>query len=184
MARFGPVLVGLRGCGKSSIVRPLAQALQMVAIDADLELTRRDGRSIERIFGEEGEDYFRDLERRLLCRDLLRRPGAVIATGGGAVLHAEVRDLLQRRLTVWLVAPLTRLASRVSGSDRPSLGVGPIEQELGALLEQREPLYRKVAGAVISTEENTIGEVVDQIARHWSRFQQEAASDSDEPERR
>jgi shikimate kinase len=176
MPSFGPVLVGMRGCGKSAIVRPLAEALDLLAIDADLEITRRDGRSIDRIFREEGEAYFRDLERRLLCRDLLRRPGAVIATGAGAVIHDEVRQRLDQRLTVWLVAPLHRLASRISGSDRPSLGGGPIGRELGPLLAQREPLYREVASAVVHTDDVTIGEVVEQIAGHWSRWRETSAA--------
>jgi hypothetical protein len=81
---FGPVLVGMRGSGKSSVAPLLAERLQMKAIDADAELELRAGRSIPTIFAEDGEPEFRRIERTLLLDDLLRRNDTVIATGGGA----------------------------------------------------------------------------------------------------
>jgi shikimate kinase len=118
---FGPVLVGMRGSGKSSVAPLLAERLQMKAIDADAELELRAGRSIPTIFAEDGEPEFRRIERTLLLDDLLRRNDTVIATGGGAVLDSEVRERLRQRLTVWLHAPVDVLARRIGGSDRPSL---------------------------------------------------------------
>ena len=72
---------------------------------ADAELERRTGRTIPEIFAEAGEPGFRKLELELE-RDLLGRSGVVLATGGGVVLHEELRQRLSERMTVWLPAPV------------------------------------------------------------------------------
>ncbi|MDX8413666.1 MAG: shikimate kinase, partial [Mariprofundales bacterium] len=88
-----PVLVGLMGCGKSSIGRRLAKAMACSLIDLDDTIVAQAGCSIPEIFATHGEGYFRDLETAVL-RDALKQP-AVIATGGGIVLRKENRALLQ-----------------------------------------------------------------------------------------
>lgn len=162
---FGPVLVGMRGSGKSSVAPLLAQRLAMVVVDADAELERQSGRSIPLIFAQDGESGFRQLERTLLLGDLLQRKGTVVATGGGAVLDPEVRVQLRRRLTVWLHAPIPLLARRIGGSDRPSLTGKSISEELGQVFEQREALYRKAASVVIDTAEQDVAQIVERIYR-------------------
>jgi shikimate kinase len=131
----------------------VAGKLHMRAIDADAEIERAAGRTIPEIFADEGEAGFRRLERKLLLEDLLERPNVVLATGGGAVLHAEVRAVLERRFTVWLTAPLACLAHRVGGQpgDRPSLTGQAPEHELGRVLSQRRALYEQVACMTIDT---------------------------------
>ena len=102
--RLGPVLVGMRGSGKSSMAPLLAARLGMQSVDADAELERQQGRTIARIFAEDGELGFRRIERALLLDDLLQREQHGGGHGGGAVLDATVqggaaraRDGLARR---------------------------------------------------------------------------------------
>lgn len=162
-AGYGPVFVGLRGSGKSRLVDLVASELSMEAIDADAELEKREGRSIADIFAHEGEAHFRMLEQRLLVEDLLLRQNVVLATGGGAVLHEAVRDLMQKRQTIWLHAPLAVLAQRIAGTDRPSLTGDPIEQELRVVFERREALYKEAAWLVVDTSAATAPECAQTI---------------------
>ncbi len=155
---FGPVLVGLRGSGKSSLSGPLAAGLGLTAVDADDELCARVGCSIAELIAREGEVGFRGRERALLLDELLPRRGIVLATGGGAVLHEVVRRELRGRVTLWLTAPVTTLARRIEGSTasaemRPRLADhSAVIDELEAMWRHRAPLYREVASVELSTE--------------------------------
>ena len=147
---FGPVLIGMRGSGKSTVGPIVAGGLGFVFLDADDELARRAGMEIPRIFEARGEEGFRALELALL-EEVLEPPGRVVATGGGAVLHPAVRSILRRRFTAWLSAPLDELARRVAGSGRPSLTGPPPERELPELWERRHSLYRECAHQIVDT---------------------------------
>ncbi len=106
-------LIGLMGVGKSSIGRRLAQALGMPFRDADAEIEAAAGQSIAQIFDTLGEEAFRDGERRVIAR-LLAEPPHVLATGGGAFMNPQTRELIaQRAISVWLKADLELLARRV-----------------------------------------------------------------------
>ncbi|MCA6230564.1 MAG: shikimate kinase, partial [Phenylobacterium sp.] len=114
-------LVGLMGSGKSSVGKRLAQALDMPFRDADEEVEVAAGRSIPEIFEKLGEPAFRDGERRVIAR-LLEGPPIVLATGGGAFMNAETRDLIKARsVSVWLKTDLPILARRVARKDNRPL---------------------------------------------------------------
>lgn len=147
---FGPVLIGMRGSGKSTVGRIAAERLGIPFMDADDELVRRAGMEIPRIFEARGEEGFRAMELDLL-EELLARKGTVVATGGGAVLHPEVRSILARRFTAWLNASMDELARRIAGSGRPSLTGRPPEQELPDLWARRRSLYRECAHQIVDT---------------------------------
>lgn len=145
---FGPlsgrsiVLIGLMGAGKSTIGRRLAQRLGLGFVDADAEIERAAGCSINDVFRIYGENAFRDGERRVIRR-LLDGPSRVIATGGGAFMNTETRTLIRdRAISVWLRCPLPVLVRRVSGrSHRPLLnGVRP-RDVLERLILERHPVY-------------------------------------------
>ena len=87
------VLVGLMGAGKSCIGRRLAQRLSLPFVDADAEIEAAAGCSVEEIFAEHGEAYFRDGERRVIERLLCEKP-QVVATGGGAVVAEDNRHAM------------------------------------------------------------------------------------------
>src|SRR5262249_29144580 len=119
------VMVGMMGAGKSAIGRRLAQRLGLPFVDADAEIERAAGCTIEEIFEKHGEAIFRDGERRVIAR-LLEGPVGVLATGGGAFMDPETRARIRSRaITVWLKADLDTLVDRVSRrSHRPLLTNG------------------------------------------------------------
>lgn len=136
------VLIGMMGAGKSSVGRRLAAVLGLPFADADTEIERAAGMSIEDIFRCHGEPHFRDGEERVIRR-LLSGPPTVLATGGGAFMSERVRDeIAARGVSVWLRADLDLLMQRVSRRDnRPLLKTADPRGTMARLLEQREPVY-------------------------------------------
>lgn len=161
----GPVLVGMRGTGKSTLAPLVARRLSMDHVDADAEIERREGRSVAEIFSLHGEVRFRRIEREVLLDDLLRRKATVVACGGGAVLHDEVRSVLGGRATFLLTAPLAVLQRRTVGTGRPELGMGPAE-----VLASRARLYEEVARVTIDTSIHDVPSAVAIIGREFEQM--------------
>jgi shikimate kinase len=136
------VLVGLMGCGKSSVGRRLASRLGLGFVDADEEIERVAAKTIDEIFADHGEAYFRDGERRVIARLLASGP-QVLATGGGAFINPETRAKIRERgVSVWLRADLPVLMRRVSKRDtRPLLKSGDPEATMRDLMKKRYPVY-------------------------------------------
>ena len=137
------VLVGTMGVGKSSIGRKLAERLQLPFVDADNEIEAAAGMEISEIFSRFGEAYFRDGERRVITRLMDGRP-TVIATGGGAFIQAETRDIiLKSARTIWLDANIETLVERVKRrNNRPLLHGRDPHQVLTELKSIRDPFYQ------------------------------------------
>ena len=136
------VLIGMPGCGKSSVGKALADSLNRPFFDADTEIEARAGCSIPEIFAKQGEGAFRKLESEVLA-DLGKRSGSVIATGGGSVTRPEnYPSLHQNGQIVWLTRPLELLPT----NGRPVSQANPLE----SLLAARAPLYERFSDAVIS----------------------------------
>jgi shikimate kinase len=136
------VLVGLMGCGKSSVGRRLASRLGLGFVDADEEIERVAAKSIVEIFADHGEAYFRDGERRVIARLLSSGP-QVLATGGGAFINPDTRAKIRERgVSIWLRAELHVLMRRVSKRDtRPLLKSGDPEATMRDLMAKRYPIY-------------------------------------------
>lgn len=135
-------LVGLMGVGKSTVGRRLAKRLGLPFADGDIEIESAAAMTVSDIFAELGESEFRAGEARVMKR-LLEGPRMVLATGGGAILNPETRDLLRdRAVTVWMRADLATVAQRVQRRDtRPLLrGRDPLKA-LTAMAEVRYPVY-------------------------------------------
>ena len=162
-------LIGYRGTGKSTLASPLAQRLGWDWIDADVELERRAGRSIQNIFATDGEPEFRRLERELLA-ELLQRDRLVIAAGGGAIMNEATRaEMKSAGPVVWLQASADAIERRLAtdpttGQRRPNLTSTGGRAEIERLLALREPLYRECATIVLDSENISIAEMVDVIA--------------------
>ncbi|MFN3622527.1 MAG: shikimate kinase [Hyphomicrobium sp.] len=161
------VLVGLMGCGKSAIGRRLAARLGLPFVDADEEIERAAGKSIEDIFADHGEPYFRDGERKVLAR-LLRSGPQVLATGGGAFMNPETRTAVaDSGVSVWLKADLPLLVRRVGRrGNRPLLKDGDPETVLRNLMATRYPVYAEANITVESRDvphEVIVSEIVERL---------------------
>ena len=169
-------LVGLMGSGKSSVGKRLAQALDLPFRDADDEVETAAGRSIPEIFDQLGEPAFRDGERRVIAR-LLEGPPIVLATGGGAFMNAETRELIKTRsVSVWLKADLPILAKRVARKESRPLLTG--KDPMAVLTEQAAVRYPAYAQADITVETgDTAHQVsVDQVMRALTDWQARSAA--------
>lgn len=138
------VLVGLMGAGKSAIGRRLATRLRLPFSDADAEIERAAGLTIEDIFETYGEDAFRDVERRVIAR-LLHEELQVISTGGGAFMDLDTRHIIaERGISLWLRADLDLLVARTARrNNRPLLKHGNRREILAKLMDQRNPIYAR-----------------------------------------
>lgn len=159
------ILTGYRATGKTLVGLMLAQHLHLDFLDMDEMLEARAGQPIRQIVAQQGWGQFRLLERDLLA-ELVCRKDVVISTGGGAILHQEIWNLLrQTGLTVWLTADIDTICSRLaadgkSTSQRPSLTDSDIYAEVAQVLAEREPLYEKGSHLTVDTSNKTSGEIV------------------------
>lgn len=163
------VLVGLMGCGKSSVGKRLSIKLGLPFVDADEEIEKAHRMSISEIFAEHGEAYFRDGERRVIQR-LLGAGPQVLATGGGAFINAETRaSIKEHGISIWLRAELAVLMRRVAKRDhRPLLKNSDPEAVMRDLMAARYPIYAEADLAVESREvphEVIVGEVIEALRR-------------------
>lgn len=169
----GLVLIGGRGTGKSTVGRLVAGLAGRPFVDSDREIEGRSGRSIRAIFEESGEPAFRDWEQKTLARLAAEVPGAVLATGGGAVLREANRDVLRGfGLVAWLTADPAEMGRRLQAdraglAGRPALTPAGTLDELVAVLEARGPLYAGLADLTIATDGLTPAEVAEALLAHW-----------------
>jgi shikimate kinase len=155
-------LVGMPGCGKTTIGRQLARMRELSFVDLDHEIEHRLGCSIREFFDREGEAAFRDVEEQALAELVARPRAAVLATGGGAVLREANRLALRRATTVvYLRALPDDLARRLArDTHRPLLQVADPRQRLRDLYAIRDPLYREVAHMAIDTAHRSAATIV------------------------
>jgi shikimate kinase/GNAT superfamily N-acetyltransferase len=146
-ARQNIVLTGFMGTGKSSVGRLLATKLGRKFVDIDGLIEQREGRTINQIFADEGEPYFRRLEA-IVCRELAGQQGLVIATGGGALVpEKNLRIMDSTGLLICLDCEPEVLWERIGRSqNRPMLAANDQDRftRLAALLEKRAPAYARI----------------------------------------
>jgi shikimate kinase len=134
-------LVGFMGAGKSTVARLLSRRLGWRAEDVDEQIEARERRSVSTIFSQDGETYFRRVERNVLT-DLLPIREVVVATGGGTFVDPENRAaMLDDGAVAWLDAPFDRLVERVPADGRRPLGTDRFQME--QLYVRRQLAYRQ-----------------------------------------
>jgi len=171
-------LVGPMGAGKSTIGRALASQLGMRFLDCDHEIEKKTGASIPLIFEIEGEAGFRRRETQVL-EELTQETGLILATGGGAVLAEENRQLLTSRGTVvYLQAAIDVLVKRTAHDrNRPLLANVDRRANLTELMKVREPLYRAVADITVSSGGRPATAVARDIVKQLKDIQHNATAD-------
>ena len=157
-------LIGPMGSGKSAVGKYLARSLKMPFVDTDAEIEARTGVDIPFIFEREGEAGFRQREHEALD-ELTQRSPVVLATGGGAVLRPENRQLLaERGFVVYLETAVEEQAARVRQSrNRPLLNAVDPATKLQELMLARAPLYEALADFRVSTDRKRVQSVVAEI---------------------
>lgn len=152
------------GAGKSTVGKLLAKKLGRHFLDADHVIEDRCGVKIPVIFEMEGEDGFRKREAQAI-KDITAEPDVILATGGGAVLLPENRQLLSERGTViYLHANPMELWYRTKGGEgRPLLKNGDAKKILENLYAIRDPLYREIADYVIETGKPSVNQLVNTL---------------------
>jgi len=163
----------MRGSGKTVVGEALAARLSWPRVDTDEVIEKQADASIAEIFAAEGEAGFRKREREVVAALAPTTP-TIVSVGGGAVLDSNNRCHLARIGNVaWLYSSVSVLWQRVSADRRsaamrPALLAGGGRDELEALLEAREPLYRAVAERTVDTSRLTPAEAAEIIAE-WLR---------------
>lgn len=145
-------LVGPMGSGKTTIGRLVASDLGMEFHDCDQDIEEQTGASVNLIFDVEGESGFRRRETQML-RQLSKRSGSLVATGGGVVTRSANRRILQSTgLVVWLKTSVEQQLKRLShDKSRPLLQTADREARLRKLAGERDPLYGAVADLVFQS---------------------------------
>ena len=137
-------LIGMMGCGKSTMGRNLSALLSCPLLDLDAEIVSFEGRSIPEIFSQGGDPLFREKETAALRR-ALEHPPCIISTGGGVVTRGENIDLMRENgLVIWLSRPLEDIIMNIDASGRPKLA-GNKEERMRTLYAAREALYARAA---------------------------------------
>lgn len=164
MTATGPlvVLVGPMGSGKSTVGGLLAERLGVPYRDTDADIVAATGREISDLFVDEGEPYFRELERRAVADAVAGHTG-VLSLGGGAVLDEGTRALLAGLPVAYLSMDVEEAVRRVGlGAARPLLAVNP-RRQWRELMEARRHLYTEVARVVVATDDRTPEEVAQAV---------------------
>lgn len=154
------------GAGKSTIGRLLSQELKLEFIDSDREIENRAGANIPWIFDVEGEVGFRDREESVI-KDLSAEKSIVLSTGGGAVLRAANRSMLQANGTVvYLETSVDQQLERTArDKNRPLLQTDNPRVVLDSLMQERHPLYIDCADITVKTDKRHPKTVASEIIK-------------------
>ncbi|MEI7695244.1 MAG: shikimate kinase [Chlorobium sp.] len=181
-------MTGLSGSGKSTIGPLLANSLGYEFIDLDQAIEKSAGKSITNIFAEDGETFFRNLEKMTLDR-IVARKNMVISLGGGVLENDQSWALIQKSGTlVYLKSPVKTVARRLSNkSDRPllrgengsKLSREEIEEKITAILAQRRLRYES-AEITVETDIKRIGSTVEELTRKIERYLRNASTTAED----
>ncbi len=169
MPKKNIVIAGMMGCGKTAAGKELAEKTGRAFMDTDIMIAEKEGKSISQIFIQNGEHYFRALEKECII-NLAEQYEQVIALGGGAVMNDDAWNRLrQNGITLFLDFPCRVLARRLEEDhSRPllkSMNMAEKEKELSRLLKTRRPRYEQAEIILRFHKETDIDEIVRKIIR-------------------
>ncbi len=155
------VLIGMMGCGKTTVARILSRILRKTVIDMDDYLEEKYQQSIPEIFLK-GESYFRDLES-ICISEVSKRENIIISTGGGVVLRNEnIKELKQNGIIIYIDRPIEDIVSDVDIASRPLLKEG--SKKAIELFNKRNPLYLEACDYHVISN-GTIDDVVNKVLK-------------------
>lgn len=155
------VLIGAPGSGKTTVGVALAAHLQWPFVDTDALIEMKESKRITNIFVDEGEEYFREIEFKVL-QEVLLEPSAVVSLGGGAPISQRAQEALlaSESSIVFLDVSLATAAPRVGfNRDRPLL-LGNPRAQWQALSDQRRPIYEKLSTLSIKVDDMSVDEII------------------------
>ena len=166
MFDYNIVLIGFMGAGKSTIAGQLKKTFGMEIVEMDQIIAKREGMSISDIFKTHGEEYFRDLETKLLI-EMQSRRNVVISCGGGVPMRERnVVEMKKNGKVVLLTAkPETILARVRDNHDRPLLENNKNVSFISELMEKRREKYEAAADIILETDGKTKQEICDEMVR-------------------
>lgn len=159
------VLIGFMGSGKTTVGLRLSYGLKRAIEDTDKLIEKKEGRSINAIFADDGEEYFRNCETELLRELCESRKNRIISVGGGTPVKKENRLLLKKLGTVIYlrIRPETVFERLRQDETRPLLaGPNPMEK-ICALMEERSVAYEECADYIVDVDELSLDEVASLI---------------------
>ncbi|CAG9619265.1 shikimate kinase [Sutcliffiella rhizosphaerae] len=165
-------LTGFMGAGKTTIGEELGKALQLPVYDTDQLIESNEKMTIKEIFAQQGEEYFRKLERKALKE--LPVQDAIITTGGGVVLSGENVDWMkQNGCMVFLYAEMDKVWERLEKDQTRPLIMQKSRDEVAAIFEMRLPLYREAQLIVDTTNLSVVESVksVVDVVKSWEKGQ-------------
>lgn len=161
------VLIGYMGAGKTTVGKALAKQTGKKFIDTDSMIVKQMDLSINDIFSKYGEEYFRDLETKLLENLCQSAHDCVVSCGGGLPLREENRAYLKKLgKVIYLNVNETDIIRRLKNDTTRPLLKGPkdeVKQRIHDMLEKRDPLYREAADVIIKSGKNKVPDVVSKI---------------------
>lgn len=136
-------LVGMMGSGKTTIGLRLSKKLGIEFIDSDKEIENKYQKTINEIFAEFSEDYFRKIEQDTIEEIILKNKPAILSLGGGAFINNKTRELIKEQcVSIWLNADIEVILNRIGEkTNRPLLNNVDKREVLNKLIKEREPFY-------------------------------------------
>ena len=164
------VLIGMAGAGKSTIGTSLAKELRFSFIDVDDYILEKDGKGIQELIDEIGEQAFLQLEKQRMYEiDLSRR---IIAPGGSIIYHPDLMEYLKQQSTlVYLYDSFENIEARLTNVSTRGI-VGLKNKSLRQVYDEREPLYSRYADIAVNCQDKSQDQLVKEILKHYRKLSQ------------
>jgi shikimate dehydrogenase len=158
------IFIGFMGSGKSTIGKEIAEKLSCKYFSTDDILEMKEAKSINDIFAEHGEKYFRQTEEEILSMLASMSGKGIVSTGGGVVLSKNNRKILSENFyAIWLYANTDAIMARTEPKNRPLLKNNFTKERIDELMQERFLFYAQSSDLIIDTGNKTIDEIIDKL---------------------